>query len=159
MRIRRARLEDGADAIQVLRASITQLCIDDHQNHADLLAPWLANKTLETFQTWHENPERILLVAVLGNSIVGIGMASTSGEIMLNYVAPNRRREGISSDVLAALEEALFERGQSDLHLMSTKTAHAFYQSRGWIDSGNPIEDAGMTSFPMRKVIRPELPT
>ena len=153
MRIRRARLEDGADAMQVLRASITQLCVDDHHNRAALLTPWLANKTAETFQIWLENPERILLVAEQDGSIAGIGMASTEGEIMLNYVAPNKRFNGVSSHLLDALEQSLSELGQMDLHLMSTQTAHAFYQSRGWSDSGPPIEDAGMFSFPMQKSI------
>lgn len=72
---------------------------------------------------------------------------------MLNYVAPNRRFNGVSSRLLDALEKSLGEQGQTDLYLMSTKTAHAFYQSRGWSASDHPIEDAGMVGFPMIKSI------
>lgn len=83
-------------------------------------------------------------------------MASTDGEIMLNYVAPDLRFGGVSSKMLAALEQALREQGLIELHLESTQTAHRFYQSRGWTDAGEPISDAGMISYPMRKSLRPQ---
>lgn len=120
-----------------------------------MLTPWLANKTPEIFQSWLENPGRILLVAEQDGVILGIGMASTGGEIMLNYVAPDQRFKGVSSRLLEAMEQSLCVHGQADLHLMSTQTAHAFYQSRGWSDSGPPVDDGGMVSLPMRKTLSP----
>ncbi|MEL6414955.1 MAG: GNAT family N-acetyltransferase [Pseudomonadota bacterium] len=155
MLIRSARREDGAEAIQVLCASITKLCVDDHHNQADRLTPWLANKTVETFQIWLDAPDRILLMAEQDQSILGVGMASIDGEIMLNYVTPNGRLEGVSSKMLAALEQELREQGLTELYLESTQTAHRFYQARGWEDAGAPISDAGMISYPMRKIVGP----
>ena len=146
-------MEDSEDAIFILRASITQLCVADHQNRADLLAPWLVNKTVATFEEWLEDPERILLVAEQDGALLGVGMATRSGEIMLNYVAPDRRFEGVSSRMLKSLEKTLLEQGKTELNLLSTKTAHAFYLTRGWANSGQPLEDAGMVSFPMTKRI------
>lgn len=72
---------------------------------------------------------------------------------MLNYVAPDQRFKGVSSRLLRALEQSLSNCGQTDLHLMSTQTAHAFYKSRGWLDSGPAVNDGGMVSLPMQKTL------
>ncbi len=78
-------------------------------------------------------------------------MASTDGEIMLNYVAPGARFRGVSTALLETVEAHLFGMGFADLRLWSTQTAHRFYQSRGWQDHGFPIEEASMISYPMKK--------
>ncbi len=61
--IRQARPEDAANAVDVLRASITQLCVDDHMNDPATLDLWLANKTVESFRCWIETPTTHLVVA------------------------------------------------------------------------------------------------
>ena len=81
-------------------------------------------------------------------------MASSAGEIMLNYVAPDRRFLGISTAILAALEQSLINEGQTEFHLMSTQTARGFYAGRGYSDAGPPVLDDGMISYPMEKSIR-----
>ncbi|MEO1662507.1 MAG: hypothetical protein AAFR51_16070 [Pseudomonadota bacterium] len=53
--IRPARLSDGAQAISVLRQSITELCVDDHRGDPDILENWLRNKTVSTFEAWLTN--------------------------------------------------------------------------------------------------------
>ena len=80
-------------------------------------------------------------------------MASTSGEILLNYVAPDARLCGVSSSLLWAMEEDLFKAGHTALNLDSTQTAYRFYLSRGWQDAGPPMLDGGMQTYPMRKSI------
>lgn len=55
MEIRRATPEDAEAACQVLRRSITELCIADHQGDAQSLAAWLANKTPENVRRWTAN--------------------------------------------------------------------------------------------------------
>jgi hypothetical protein len=47
MEIRDAETEDALAACQVLRRSITELCISDHRNDPTILGRWLANKTPE----------------------------------------------------------------------------------------------------------------
>jgi hypothetical protein len=42
---RRARVEDAAAACDVMRRSITELCLADHANDPTILEAWLANKT------------------------------------------------------------------------------------------------------------------
>jgi GNAT superfamily N-acetyltransferase len=105
------------------------------------------------FHLWLEHPERILKLAWIDSQIAGIGMASTSAEILLNYVAPNARLRGVSSSLLSAMEADLFKAGHTVLSLDSTQTAHRFYLSRGWQDAGPPVLDGGMQTYPMRKTI------
>ena len=137
----------------MLRDSIAILCVADHQNKPDLLDPWLANKTIDTYQFWLNNPDRMLKLAWRDGVIAGLSLASTAGEILLNYVAPDARLCGVSSKLLASLEESLVRLGQDKLSLVSTQTAHRFYLSRGWQDAGPPVIDDGMKTHPMHKVI------
>ncbi|WP_316233547.1 GNAT family N-acetyltransferase [Bradyrhizobium sp. SZCCHNPS2010] len=111
MIIRDATPADGQEACAVLRASIAQLCSADHRNDADILSRWLANKTSENVATWADNDGRSLLVAIRDRAIVAVGGVRDSGEITLNYVAPQARFSGVSSALLAALEARAAERG------------------------------------------------
>jgi hypothetical protein len=56
MEIRDATVEDAAPACEVLRRSITQLCVADHANDPAILMPWLANKTPEIVASWIARP-------------------------------------------------------------------------------------------------------
>lgn len=151
MSVRRAYIEDGPLAIRTLRQSITELCQDDHGSDPDMLNAWLSNKTVDTFEAWLSNPDRLIWVSASDQACTGVAMASTGGEIMLNYVAPNARFQGVSSALLDAAETHLFGLGLTELRLWSTRTAHRFYQSRGWQDQGSPLEEDGMISYPMVK--------
>ena len=84
-------------------------------------------------------------------NIIGVASATRSGEILLNYVAPTARFGGVSSALLERLETELFASGLTHLSLWSTQTAHRFYASRGWVDSGNPVMEGGTMNFPMHK--------
>ncbi|HKL65059.1 MAG TPA: GNAT family N-acetyltransferase [Roseovarius sp.] len=64
--------------------------------------------------------------------IVGIGMLDGRGEVLLNYVRPDRRFRGVSTAVLAALEGVARTRGAASCFLESTETARRFYQCRGY---------------------------
>lgn len=152
MFIRRAKAEDAAGAVETLRASIRTLCVDDHLSNPDALAAWLSNKTVESFQIWLNDSGRLLWVCLeKDQSCLGVAMASTDGEIMLNYVAPAARFKGVSAALLKTAESYLCESGCSVLHLWSTRTARRFYLSRGWREDGLPIEEDGMFSYPMNK--------
>ena len=52
MEIREARLEDADHACNVLRRSISQLCVADHGSDPAIINAWLANKTPETVARW-----------------------------------------------------------------------------------------------------------
>ena len=152
MKIRAAVLEDAIDVSKVVRMSIEKLCVADHQGDKAILDRWLANKTPETVAQWLKNPDNINLVAVDdSDAILAAGCVRRDGIVLLNYVSPEARFRGVSNALLAALEDAARSEGNAWCALESTKTAHRFYQERGYSDVGEPGFKYGLTTFPMRK--------
>ena len=134
MEIRNATLEDAAAAAELLRRSITELCVADHRNDPELLAPWLRNKTPESLAAWIELPSNSVLVAIEGTTLLGICIVTDWGEITLNYVSPDARFQGVTRALLAAMEARALARGNVVLALTSTVTARRFYLSAGYLD-------------------------
>jgi GNAT superfamily N-acetyltransferase len=154
VKIRDAVQADGAAACAVLRASITELCTPDHNNDPKILGRWLANKTPENLASWSADPDASLLIAVEDEVVLAVGSVKNSGEITLNYVSPSARFRGVSTAMLTALESRAAQRGNAICHLVSTETAHRFYSSRGYVDTGSPEGRFGtMSSYPMSKQI------
>jgi GNAT superfamily N-acetyltransferase len=152
--IRDATPEDAAAACQVLRESIFRLCVADHCNDPVILNAWLANKTPEIVAAWATQEGNSLLLAVEGAAVLAVGSVTDTGEITLNYVAPDARFRGVSSALLKALEARAAERGNHQCTLTSTETAHRFYQSAGYSDDAAPTGKLGTRSgYPMSKEI------
>ena len=151
MFVRSANREDAQAVVALLRRSILELCVADHGNNPIKVEGWLENKTEDRFAIWLNNDQLIKAVAVRDGEIAGFGMATVSGEILLNYVSPDHRFGGVSTAILSSLEESLAARGVKELVLSSTETAHAFYLARGWRDHGAPTVENGMKSYPMKK--------
>jgi GNAT superfamily N-acetyltransferase len=152
MEIRDATPEDADAACDVLRKSISQLCVADHGNDPAILNRWLSNKKPEIVAAWAKQPGNSLLVAIEGDAILAVGSVTDAGEITLNYVAPDSRFRGVSRAVLGALEARAAERGNVHCTLTSTETAHRFYLSGGYVDDGMPVGNFGTSSgYPMFK--------
>ena len=150
--IRDATPDDAVAACQVLRESISRLCVADHGNDPAILNAWLANKQPETVAAWVVQKGNSLLLAVEGDAVIGVGSVTDAGEITLNYVAPDARFRGVSRALLSALEGRAAERGNTRCTLVSTETAHRFYQSAGYVDDGVPKGKFGTSSgYPMSK--------
>lgn len=151
MLIRPALPEDSELVVTLLHRSIIELCEIDHKSDPAALNSWLRNKTSAGYSGWLTNDQLIKFVVERAEAIVGFGMATTEGEILLNYVSPDFRFIGVSSLILKNIEQTLIDIGIKEAKLWSTETAHAFYQSKGWIDLGKPEFENGMTSYPMSK--------
>lgn len=150
--IRAAIPEDAIEVCKVVRMSIEELCVADHQGDQAILDQWLANKTPETVTHWFTNPDNINLVAVdCSGAILGCACVRRDGEVLLNYVKPAARFLGVSNALLAALENAARAEGNAWCVLDSTRTAHRFYRERGYSDVGETRSRFGLTVFPMRK--------
>jgi len=155
MQIRDALPEDAAEACEVLRRSICELCVADHHDDPAILARWLSNKTPEIIATWIVKPGNSVLVAVEGATILGVGSVTEDGEITLNYVSPAARFRGVSRALLSALEARAIERGNSRCRLIGTETARRFYRSAGYVEDGPPRHKFGSTSsIPMSRHLR-----
>jgi GNAT superfamily N-acetyltransferase len=147
MEIRNAVPADAAAACEVLRRSISELCVADHGNDPAIIAGWI------------DQPGSSLLVAVENGTILAVGAVTDQGEITLNYVSPGARFRGISRALLAALEARAMERGNQRCTLVSTDTAHAFYRSAGYVDTGIPEGRFGTrASHPMTKTLQSPRP-
>jgi GNAT superfamily N-acetyltransferase len=152
MKVRTAVREDAIELCKVVRMSIEKLCVADHQGDKAILDRWLANKTPETVARWFTNPDNINLVAVDDSDVnLAAGCVRRDGTVVLNYVSPKARFRGVSNALLATLEDAARSEGNTWCALESTKTAHRFYQERGYSDVGEPGVKFGLTTSPMRK--------
>lgn len=49
-----AQIQDCADIIYVIQKSILS-CVLDHQNNTQIIADWLANKTVEQLSSWMQH--------------------------------------------------------------------------------------------------------
>jgi len=154
MEIRDALNEDAPAVCEVLRRSISELCVADHRNDPTILKQWLNNKTPEMVASWITQPGNSLLVAVEDGKILGVGAVTDVGEITLNYVSPDARFRGVSRALLGALEARAEERGNAQCTLTSTETAHRFYHTAGYIEYGLPAGKLGTRpGYPMSKRI------
>jgi GNAT superfamily N-acetyltransferase len=133
---RRAEPRDADDAAAVLRRSITELCVADHQNDPVTLELWLRNKTAEQFLVWLDRDENHVVVVDSSAGIAGVGLLHRSGEIRLCYVCPGWERLGIGTAVLRALEIQAEIWGLTRLTLESTATARSFYERHGYVPVG-----------------------
>ena len=148
--VRLAEPRDAAAISVLLIDSITRLCAADHHDDPDILSRWLANKTPEGVALWFANSDNTMLVAEREGQIAAAGAFNISREIILNYVAPAHRFKRVSSALLSAIEAAL---GPGPATLSSTATARRFYSRRGWLETGDSEAWAGMTAYPMRKML------
>ncbi|WP_171060736.1 GNAT family N-acetyltransferase [Poseidonocella sp. HB161398] len=130
--IRHGTIADGPAAVRLLRGSITELCAADHGHDAERLAGWLGNKTVAVWAGWLARPDAAVLVAETGGRMAGIGMVEATGAVLLNYVGPDARFQGVSTALLAAMEAIARDGGARACRLESTATARRFYESRGY---------------------------
>lgn len=150
--IRPAEQRDADAAIDVVRRSISQLCVADHQNDEKTLATWLANKTPQNFLSWLSNVDNFCVVAESNNRLLGLGVLHRRGEILLFYLAPGEQRQGIGKMIHAALEEKADQWGLTSLHLDSTALACPFYEAMGYRPTGPAITRSGVLQcFPYAK--------
>ena len=152
MLVRPAQIADADRAIDVIRRSILELCLLDHQRDPATLSMWLANKTVDNMRRWIAADT--VLLAVEGERIAGVAAVRADGEVVLNYVAPEARFQGASRRLMHGVEVWASSRGLEWLTLDSTITALAFYLSTGWTVSGPPRPGFGVTTRnPMRKAV------
>jgi GNAT superfamily N-acetyltransferase len=132
MLIRAAREDDGLSAVSLLRESIASLCRDDHQDDPAKVRAWLESKTVEAWSVWLNRSDALVLLAERGLSGCAVGMVRSDGEILLNYVSPAYRFQGVSKAMLSALEQEAAARGATSMAVESTRTARRFYVANGY---------------------------
>jgi ribosomal protein S18 acetylase RimI-like enzyme len=149
--IRDAQASDAVAACEVMRRSITELCAADHHDDPEILGRWLANKTPGIVASWIAQPGNSVILAIKNGAVVGVGAVTDEGHILLNYVLPAARFQGVSRALLRALEAHAIEGGNDRCTLDSTQTAKRFYISAGYSEELPPRQIFGTASYPMSK--------
>ncbi len=111
----------------------------------------MKNKTPGNFLAWIESDSLYCAVVERDSSVIGFGMATVSGELLLCFVTPEVRFQGVGKAVLQAIERWATKASISTLRLESTRTALPFYRRNGYECCGPVANFAGMESQPMCK--------
>jgi N-acetylglutamate synthase-like GNAT family acetyltransferase len=134
--IRQATPNDAPAACALLRRSIEEGCAADHGQRAEILQPWLSNKTPETVATWFSSPSNYAVVAVQGQELAGLALLTQGGKLALCYVLPGRLRSGIGSAMMRAIEAQARAWDIGKLHMHSPSSASAFFERLGYVNAG-----------------------
>jgi GNAT superfamily N-acetyltransferase len=146
--VRPAQPQDADAAVDVSRRSITELCTADHQGDAETLANWLANKTTQHFLAWLACDDNYCVVAEDSECLLGVGMLGRNGKIRALYLRPGAQRRGIGTAIYRAMEEKARAWKVRRLFLESTTAACAFYESMGFVRTGDAVHGFGVTPSP-----------
>ncbi len=133
MNIRPALPSEAEAAIELVRRSITQLCVEDHQNDPMTLQGWLANKSAKNMRAWIETPGSFAFVAERDGALAGVGVYTGAGDLMLLYVEPDARFSGISSALLQHMEDSARTLRLPSLHVSASRAARRFFMERGYV--------------------------
>jgi GNAT superfamily N-acetyltransferase len=141
---------DASNASSVVRRSITECCLADHQGDASTINSWLANKTPENFEAWLSAQKSIAFGAFLDQTLVGIVLVSGT-TVALCYVISEVLHKGVGRALLAQAQSCASSAGVEYLELESTRTAEAFYLRNGFEPSGPLHSLANLKAQPMYK--------
>jgi N-acetylglutamate synthase-like GNAT family acetyltransferase len=134
--IRQATPSDAPEACALLRRSIEEGCAADHGLRAEILQPWLSNKTPQNVGTWFSSPSNYAVVAVHGQELAGLALLTQAGKLALCYVIPGELGKGIGSAMLHAVETRARCWDIAKLHMHSPASASGFFERLGYVNAG-----------------------
>ncbi len=134
--IRPALAADAAEICTVLRRSIAECCVQDHQDDPGMLEAWLGNKTTDKVAAWMAVPSNYTVVALCDGAVAGVALINQAGKLSLCYVLPEAQGQGVGKAMLLAVETQARAWGVSVLRLHGTVTAQAFFARQGFILAG-----------------------
>lgn len=152
--VRPATIEDASRAVEVLRLSITEVCVNDHLNDSVTLARWLSDKQVHLFERWLADPANEVVVAESDGALTGVGLIYLRSEIRLCYVHARFQGQGVGAALLTALEEHALRAGSKEIRLTSTGNARPFYERRGYRAVGEgKIVFGVLVGYPYQKTL------
>lgn len=136
IQIRSAAPEDASAACALLRRSIQECCVQDHQNDSDKLNAWLGNKTPQNVAGWLASATNYTLLAERDGEAVGVALLTQAGKLSLCYVLPEAQHSGIGKALLDGVEAKARDWGIGVVKLHSTAAGRDFYARNGYINGG-----------------------
>lgn len=138
--IRQAVPNDAPAACALLRRSIEDGCVADHDRRPEILQAWLGNKTPQNVLGWFTSSSNYAVVAERrvdgGAELVGLALLNQAGKLALCYVLPELLRSGVGSALLAAVETRAREWSIGKLHMHCPGSASAFFERQGYVNAG-----------------------
>jgi hypothetical protein len=155
-KVREAIPTDSSPVCSVLRRSITEVCAPDY-NDQSIIDEWLSNKTEANIMKWIQSPNTYSVVCVgSNNDIVGFGLTTLKGEILLIYLVPEALYQGNGRLMLKQMENRIINEGINEIRTTSSVTAKAFYERNGFIEDGPPKLVGNIEGdFPLIKILSP----
>lgn len=148
--VRPARLDEAKAIANLVRGSISELCLDDQDDDDSRLDQWLADKTENDIAAMIADDTLSFYVIGCSTGLAAAGCHRDDGVILMNYVSPFYRFQGLSARMIGFLEDSIAAQGRATARLVSTRTAITFYEDRGWHSDGDPIPCMGIASQPMK---------
>ncbi|WP_180007547.1 MULTISPECIES: GNAT family N-acetyltransferase [unclassified Acinetobacter] len=128
--IREAQIQDIPEIIHVIHNSIRS-CIQDHQRNESVIQTWLEEANQSNILMWMLYNDSWVYVS--DNRVVGFILVSDQGQILLNYICPERQYQGIGKALLLNMIHCVRKKNITEISLESTHTALAFYQKYGFV--------------------------
>ena len=150
-----AKNHHSKGAYHVLNRTILEVCAPDYNNDAKIIEEWLSNKTVQNVTSWIESTKLFSVVCIGNNgNVVGFGLTTLDGEILLNYVLPEFLFQGIGKKMLALMEKKIISTGIHEIIVVSSITAKPFYERNGYVKNGEPIRVGNIQGdFPLIKQV------
>ena len=133
---RAATIADADAVCAVLRLAILETCADDHRHDQAILDAWLGNKHPAQVGAWINAPANFMVVAELGEQIVGVALINQAGKLALCHVLPSVQRQGVGKALLDAAEAQARCWGVSTVRIHGTSNSRGFYARYGYLDAG-----------------------
>lgn len=124
---------------EIIERSVRELCFVDHGGDEDTIRAWVrdAQKTLN---------EADYAIGVRDDHLLlGVGAIENTGQIVINYVAPEGVGYGIGAVMIEHLEHYARGFGVGWLTVVSTAAARHFYRKHGYTEFSPPESGNGVS--------------
>jgi len=154
-KVREAIPSDSTKVCEVLRRSISEICSLDY-NDQSVIDDWLENKTETNVKKWIQSVNSYSVVCTNDDLIVGFGLITLEGEVLLNYLVPEALHKGNGKLMLEAMEQRIILEGIKEIYTVSSITAKPFYERNGYTENGAPLLVGNIQGdFPLIKRVSP----
>ncbi len=155
--VRAYRSEDRDAVVDVILRAIRESAIRDY-SPAQIEA-WSDGDRLEP---WSDVRGRLILVAVVQGTVVGLSDLEASGHLDRMYVHPEHEGQGVASALLTSLELEARRQGVTRLFTEASIAAMPFFERRGFkVLTAQVVDFRGQqfTNFRMEKFLAEERTT
>ncbi|MFB6069707.1 MAG: GNAT family N-acetyltransferase [Halanaeroarchaeum sp.] len=161
MAVREATAGDAADIRDVARKSLLASYTGalDGETIEEAIEEWYGGDRIEHLLTMETE---LFLVGLVDDEIAGFAEMTVSdatdvGAIQWLHVDPDYRDEGVGSELLAAAEELLLERGVDRIEgavLAANQTGADFYEDHGYVRGADQETTIAGETFTERRYLR-----